>query len=152
MASSDSANAECRALRRHFASLTKAITDPLGLSIELFSEEIIEEVIMEKVKLPNQTDREKNSVLLSAVMRRVETRPSLFNRFMELLKEHGDCTLRELGGKLETTYSELHVPINGELSVQQRTVLLGMYYEYTNEKYHTYHINNQIMISHVICT
>ena len=121
MATDDSASAspECRALRRYFSSLAKAITDPLGLSMDLFSEEIIEKVTMEKAKLPNQTDREKNSVLLSAVMERVETRPSLFHRFVDILKENENHTLRELGGKLETTYSELHVPINGELSIQQ---------------------------------
>ena len=52
-------------------------------------------------------------------MSRVEARPSLFHQFVDILKENGDRILRELGGKLETTYSELHVPINGELSIQQ---------------------------------
>ena len=107
MASSDSTvSPESQALRRHFASMVKAITDPVGISTELFSEEIIEEVTMEEVDLPNQTVSKKNRVLLSAVMRRVETRPSLFHRFINLLKENGDHILRELGGKLETTYSE----------------------------------------------
>ena len=116
MASSDSANAspECRAIRCHFASLATAISDPLGLSMELFSKEIIEEVTMEKAKLPNLTDREKNSVLLLAVMRKVEARPSLFHQFVDILNDNGDRSLRELGEKLETTYSELHVPVNGE--------------------------------------
>ena len=107
------------AIRLHFSSLAKAITDALGLSMELFSKEIIEDVTMEEANLPKQIKGDKNRVLLLAVMRRVEARPSLFHRFVNLLKENGDCILKELGGKLETTYNELHVPINGELSIQQ---------------------------------
>ena len=123
MASSDhdsaSASPECRALRCHFASLATAISDPLKLSMELYSKEIIEDVTMEEVDLPTNTVSKKNRVLLSAVMRRVEARPQRFHRFVDLLTNSGDDSLRELGGKLETTYSELHVPINGELSIQQ---------------------------------
>ena len=107
MASSDSTSTcpESRAIRCHFASLAKAITDPLGLSMELFSKEIIEEVTMEKAKLPNQTDREKNSVLLSAVMRRVEARPSLFHCFIgsaqRKWRPHSQGTGREAGDYLQ---------------------------------------------------
>ena len=61
---------------------------------------------MEEVDLPTNTVSKKNRVLLSAVMRRVDARPSLFHRFMDILKENGDRILKELGGKLETTYSE----------------------------------------------
>ena len=90
---------------RHFSSLAKAITDPLGLSMELFSEEIIEEVTMEEVDLPNQTVSKKNRVLLSAVMRRVEARPSLFHRLVESTQRkwrpHSQGTGREAGDYLQ---------------------------------------------------
>ena len=121
MASSDSASAspESRALRRHSASLVTAIADPLVLSWKLFAEEIIEEATKDEVDLPNLTATKKNSILVSAVMRRVEARPSLFHCFVDVLKDERNYILRELGGKLETTFSELHVPINGELSIQQ---------------------------------
>ena len=134
---SDSASAspECKAIRCHFSSLVKAITDPLGLSTELFSKEIIEEVTMEEANLPHQTKGDKNRVLLSAVMRRVDARPSLFRRFVDLLKDNGDHILREQGGKLETTYSKLHVPIYQWGIVC--TAINWEGYKYTNEKYQT---------------
>ena len=118
---SDSASAspECRALRCHSDSLITAIANPLDLAWKLFAKEIIEEATVDRVSLPNQTNRDKNSILVLAVMRRVEARPSLFPLFLDLLKDSRDHILRELGGKLETTYSELHVPINGKLSIQQ---------------------------------
>ena len=114
-----SASPESVALRCHLASLVTAIADPLELSWKFFAEEIIEEATKDEVDLPNLTVAKKNSILVSAVMKRVEARPSLFHRSIDLLKEDGDDILRELGGKLETTYSELHVPVNGELSIQQ---------------------------------
>ena len=120
MASDDAVvSPESQALRCHSASLITAIADPLDLAWKLFAKEIIEKATKDEIVLPNQTVTVKNSILVSAVMRRVEARPSLFPQFVELLKENGDRILRELGGKLETTYSELHVPINGELSIQQ---------------------------------
>ena len=95
-----SASPESRALRHHFASLITAITDPLMLSLKLFSTGIIDMATKDKANLPTMTTIMKNDVLLSAVMSRVSTDPSLFHRFVDLLKDDGDDILKCLGEKL----------------------------------------------------
>ena len=101
-----SASPESKALRHHFASLVTAITDPLMLSLKLFSIGMIDMATKDKANLPIMTTIMKSDVLLSAVMNRVDADPSLFHRFVGLLKDDGDDMLMSLGGKLEDTYSE----------------------------------------------
>ena len=81
--------------------------------MELYSKGIIENVTMQEVGLPNQTRVQKNGVLLLAVSSRVEARPSFFHHFVDILKGNDDDILRQLGGKLEDTYCELHVLVLG---------------------------------------
>ena len=97
-----------RVIRHHSTSLITSIADPLDLAWKLFANKIIEAATKDEVDLPNLTVTKKNSILVSAVMRRVEARPSLFHQFVDVLKDNGDHILRELGEKLETTYSEFN--------------------------------------------
>ena len=66
-----------------------------------------------------------NSVLVSAVIRRVEARPKKFHHFMDLLKD-SDEILRKLGRKMEATYSELHMYMYCRVCIHRRSSAIGI--------------------------
>ena len=113
-----SASPESRALRHHYVSLVTAVADPLMLSLKLFSTGMIDMATKDKANLPLMTTNMKNDVLLSAVMTRVDIDPTLFHRFVDIIKDDGDDILKSLGGKLEDTYSKsVNVRLGSEASV-----------------------------------
>ena len=105
--SSDSdSSPESRALRCHSGSLFKGLTDPLDISWNLFSKNVIDRATKDEVDRYDLTLRKKSNILLTAVINRVEARPKLFYEFLKVLKEDGDDILRELADKLKGTISK----------------------------------------------
>ena len=95
---------ESRALRKHFSDLLNAIRDPLGLSAELFSNNLIEDQTMERARLVHHTIKEKSIILLDEVLQKVKVQPRLFRDFVKVLNK--DEMLRKEAKPLEATLSK----------------------------------------------
>ena len=100
----DSSSPESRALRHCFPYLREAIRDPLGLSIELFAETLIDVETMEKANVMPQTIRKRSFILLTEVWHRVKAQPGLFRVLVNVLKK--EVVLQKAAETLDSTLSK----------------------------------------------
>ena len=76
--------------RAHMEELTRAIPDAeiLRVALGLYAKEIISENTRDKINLPNQTQIEKNALLLQAIEQDVSS-PGVLDALMDILDEVG---------------------------------------------------------------
>ena len=80
---------ECHELlKKNYSDLVGTIQDPAGLAGSLYSRGMITRSVRDKVQeRVDLTTTEKARVLINAVEAQVTTNPSMFQVFMEVLKE-----------------------------------------------------------------
>eukprot|EP00731_Ephydatia_muelleri_P004611 Em0002g787a len=79
---------ELQVLKKHYSDLVGTIQDPAGQAGSLYSRGMICQSVRDKVQeRVDLTIKEKARVLINAVEARVTTDPSMFQVFMEVLKE-----------------------------------------------------------------
>lgn len=75
-------------MKKHYRDLVCAIQDPAGLAGSLYSRGIISQSVRDEVQQRGDLiTKRKNEVLINAVEAQVTTDPSMFQVFMEVLKE-----------------------------------------------------------------
>ena len=80
---------ECHELlKKHYSDLVGTIQDPAGLAGSLYSRGIICQSVRDEIQQRGDLiTKRKNEVLINAVEAQVTTDPSMFQVFMEVLKE-----------------------------------------------------------------
>ena len=75
-------------MKKHYSYLVGTIQDPTGLAGSLYSRGIISQSVRDEVQeRVDLTTKEKATLLINAVEAQVTTDPSMFQVFMEVLKE-----------------------------------------------------------------
>lgn len=94
--------------RDHYSKLCCAIQDPLLLAIQLFSREIINSEVKERMTIPTLSRLEKNNALLSAVEGQIRADPITFYQFLLALKEDTSMLslVRSMEGKCFTCWDK----------------------------------------------
>ena len=102
----DKETVEAKIIRKHYADLTKAVQDPLGLAAELYSANVIARSILDSTMVSTHTKVEKVMYLLQAVSDRITINPKDFHCFLAVLKK--DSSLQEMAELMNSTYSKRH--------------------------------------------
>ena len=98
-------------VKKHYSDLVGTIQDPAGLAGSLYSRGIICQSVRDEIQQRGDLiTKRKNEVLINAVEAQVTTDPSMFQVFMEVLKEEpslstivermcalGECAHWEIG-------------------------------------------------------
>ena len=103
--SSSESPEEC-VFRQHSATLIHAIDAPDEFAWQLFANDIISHTVKNDALVSQLSNERKNSILLSAVEGKIRADPSLFHKFVQLLRVSDDLTLRSLGERLRDAYGE----------------------------------------------
>ena len=75
-------------LKKHYSEMVGTIQDPVGLACSLYSKGMITRSVRDEIQQRGDlTTERKNEVLINAVEAQVTTNPSVFQVFMEVLKE-----------------------------------------------------------------
>ena len=74
-------------MKKHYSDLVGTIQDPADLAGSLYSRDIITRSVRDEIQQRDLIIKRKNEVLINAVEAQVTTDPSLFQVFMEVLKE-----------------------------------------------------------------
>ena len=74
-------------LKKHYSDLVGTIQDPAGLAGSLYSSGMITRSVRDEIQQRDLITKRKNEVLINAVEAQVTTDPSMFQVFMEVLKE-----------------------------------------------------------------
>ena len=74
-------------LKKHYSDLVGTIQDPAGLAGSLYSRGIISRSVRDEIQQRDLITKRKNEVLINAVEAQVTTDPSMFQVFMEVLKD-----------------------------------------------------------------
>ncbi len=106
MATSTQESPEECAFRQHSAALIHAIDAPDVFAWQLSANDIISSSVKSKALVRELSKEEKNSVLLSAVEGKIRAEPSIFGKFVTLLRVQDDLTLRNLGEKIKAAHGE----------------------------------------------
>ena len=99
---------EYRTLREHYDRLVNAISEPLPLAARLFARSIIDSTLLQRVNVPALPSFQNTSTLLSAVLGKIQTDPSVFVVFLSALKE--DSSMQLLVESMESKSSALVEP------------------------------------------
>ena len=78
---------EYRTFREHYARLAQAIQNPLYLATHLFTRNIIDSSILQRVNTLGFTTFQDANTLLTAVLGKLQTDPRMFSEFLLALKE-----------------------------------------------------------------
>ena len=78
---------EYRTFREHYARLYHAIQNPLSLATQLFTKSIIDSSLLQQMSTLGFTTFQNTNTLLSAVLGKIQTDPSVFVVFLSALKE-----------------------------------------------------------------
>ena len=78
---------EYRTFREHYARLVHAIQNPLSLATQLFTRNIIDFSLLQRVNTLGFTTFQNSNTLLSAVLEKIQTDPRMFSEFLSALKE-----------------------------------------------------------------
>ena len=78
---------EYRTFREHYARLVHAIQNPLSLATHLFSRNIINSSILQRVNTLGFTTFQNTTTLLTAVLGKIQADPKMFGVFLSALKE-----------------------------------------------------------------
>lgn len=93
---------EAKTMRKHYADLTKAIQDPLGLASELYSADVIARSILDSALESTNPKVEKAMHLLQAVSDQIAINPKDFHCFLAVLKK--DSSLQATAELISSTY------------------------------------------------
>ena len=93
---------EAKTIRKHYADLTKAIQDPLGLASELYSADVIARRILDSALESTNPKVEKAMHLLQAVSDQIAVNPKDFHCFLAVLKK--DPSLQAIAELISSTY------------------------------------------------
>eukprot|EP00731_Ephydatia_muelleri_P004503 Em0002g679a len=74
-------------LKNHYSDLVGTIQDPAGLASSLYSRGLISQTVRDEIQQRDLITKRKNEILINAVEAQVTTDPSMFQVFMEVLKE-----------------------------------------------------------------
>ena len=78
---------EYRTFREHYDRLVHAIQDPLPLATRLFTQGIIDPILLQRVNVPALPPFQNAITLLTAVLGKIQTDPSTFDVFLSALNE-----------------------------------------------------------------
>ena len=91
---------EYRTLREHYDRLVNAISEPLPLAARLFARSIIDSTLLQRVNVPALPSFQNTSTLLSAVLGKIQSDPSVFGVFLSALNE--DPSMQSLVESMES--------------------------------------------------
>ena len=91
---------EYRIFREHYDRLVTTISNPLPLATRLFTRSIIGSTLLQYVSVPALPPFEKTNTLLSAVLGKIQSDPSVFSVFLLALKE--DPSIQSLVESMES--------------------------------------------------
>ena len=78
---------EYRTFREHYARLVHAIQNPLYLATHLFTRNIIDSSLLQRVNTLGFTTFQNTTTLLTAVLGKIQTDPRMFSVFLSALNE-----------------------------------------------------------------
>ena len=93
---------EAKTMRKHYADLTKAIQDPLGLAAELYSADVIAKKVLDSTIESSHTKVEKTMHLLQAVSGQIAINPEDFCCFLAVMRK--DSSLQAAAELISSTY------------------------------------------------
>ena len=93
---------EYRTFRVHYDRLVHAIQDPLPLATRLFTQGIIDPILLQRVNVPALPPFQNTITLLTAVLGKIQTDPRMFGVFLSALND--DTSMQSL---VESMQSEL---------------------------------------------
>ena len=91
---------EYRTFREHYARLVHAIQNPLYLATHLFTRNIIDSSLLQRVNTLGFTTFQNTNTLLTAVLGKIQTDPRMFSVFLSALKE--DPSMQSLVESMES--------------------------------------------------
>ena len=94
---------EYHTLREHYDRLVNAISEPLPLAARLFARSIIDSTLLQRVNVPALPSFQNTSTLLSAVLGKIQSDPSVFGAFLSALNE--DPSMQSLVESMESKCS-----------------------------------------------
>ena len=111
-------SAESKAFRKCSADLMRGIQDPELLAWELYSDEVISEVVVDEMSVVGLSTVQKKTRLLSAVRNQIAVDPAKFQNLLLVIRNQPQ--LKAVAQKLKTTYDS-HRTVDGG-----RTELKGL--------------------------
>ena len=91
---------EYRTFREHYDKLVNTISDPLPLATRLFARSVIDCTLLQRMNTLGFTTFQNTNTLLSAVLGKIQTDPSVFGEFLLSLKE--DPSMQSLVESMES--------------------------------------------------
>ena len=91
---------EYRTFREYYDRLVHAIQDPLPLATRLFTQGIIDPVLLQRVNVPALPTFQNTITLLTAVLGKIQTDPRMFSVFLASLNE--DTSMQSLVGSMQS--------------------------------------------------
>ena len=79
--------AEYHTFKEHYASLVHAIQNPLSLATRLFTRNVIDSSLLQRVNTLGFTTFQNTTTLLTAVLGKIQTDLRMFYEFLSALKE-----------------------------------------------------------------
>ena len=93
---------ESRAFRVYSADLIKEVQDPELLAWELYSDEVVPEIVVDEVSMVGLSGVQRKSRLLAAIRDQIAVDPAKFQKLLQVLRKHQP--LEDIVDKLEETY------------------------------------------------
>ena len=103
-------SAESEAFRKCSADLIRGIQDPELLAWELYSDEVISEVVVDEMSVVGLSTVQKKTRLLSAVRNQIATDPAKFQNLLLVIRNQPQ--LKVVAEKLKITYDS-HRTVDG---------------------------------------
>ena len=94
MATNSQETPEYRTFREHYDRLVHAIQDPLPLATRLFTQGIIDPILLQRVNVPALPPFQNTITLLTAVLGKIQTDPRMFSVFLSALND--DTSMQSL--------------------------------------------------------
>ena len=93
---------EAKTMRKHYADLTQAMQDPLGLAAKLYSENVIARNVLDSTLESSCTKVQKTMHLLQAVSDQIAINPKEFHCFLAVMRK--DSSLQAAAELISSTY------------------------------------------------
>ena len=103
-------SAESKAFRKCSADLMRGIQDPELLAWELYSDEVISEVVVDEMSVVGLSTVQKKTRLLSAVRNQIAMDPAKFQNLLLVIRNQPQ--LKVVAEKLKTNYDS-HCTVDG---------------------------------------
>ncbi|XP_019863176.1 PREDICTED: uncharacterized protein LOC109592045 [Amphimedon queenslandica] len=103
------ATKEYEVLRRKASRLQQAISDPILLSIDLFSKNLVSHSTLQKVNVPATTPNAQNYEIIDSLLRAVAIDPKNFHKLLQVLEDHPPL-LTVVGKEMKEDYESCTSP------------------------------------------